>query len=353
MNNRIEKLRAKLVEENIDNFLITDPYAIFYLIGKWYDPEERLLILNISREGKVILYLNKLFPAPKFDLEIKSFIDTDNPIKLILEDLKGSVGLDKNMPAKFLLPIMDGHKADYKIASKLIDDLRAVKDEEEIEKMFKASEVNDKAMAMMKEKLKEGLKESEMAEYLLEVYKSMGSNEFSFEPIVAYGANGADPHHSTDDSLPKEGDSIVVDMGCMLDDYASDMTRTFFYKSVPEKSREVYETVLKANLAAIDKVKAGVKLSDVDKAARKVIEDAGYGKYFTHRTGHFIGLETHDAGDVSSANDTLIEAGNIFSIEPGIYLPGQVGVRIEDLVMATEDGCILLNKFPKDLQIIE
>lgn len=353
MNNRINKLVEKLKENSINNILITDTYAIFYLIGKWYEPEERLVLLNVSSKGDVILYVNKLFPTEEFGPVLKWYSDTDDPLKLIINDIEGTVGIDKNLPAKFLLPIIDKVRAKFILASDLVDDLRAVKDKEEINKMIKASQVNDMAMKMISEKLREGLAENEMAKFLKSVYESLGSDEFSFEPIVAYGANGANPHHSTDESLPKEGDSIVVDMGCILDDYCSDMTRTFFYKSVSDRDKEVYLTVLAANLAGIAAVKPGRKVSEVDKAARDVIEKAGYGKYFTHRTGHFIGLETHEKGDVSSTNDKLMEVGNIFSVEPGIYLPGEVGVRIEDLVLVTEDGCKVLNSYNKELTIIK
>ena len=353
MNNRIERLINKLKENNINNILITDTYAIYYFCKKWYHPEERLVMLNVSSDGRVILYVNKLFPTEEFGPILKWYQDTDDPLSLVLEDIKGNVGVDKNLCAKFLLPLMERSDCKFILASDLIDDLRAIKDEEEINKMIKSSQVNDMAMKMMKDKLKEGISEKDMALFLKESYKALGSSEFSFDPIVAYGANGADPHHTTDESLTKDGDSIVVDMGCILDDYCSDMTRTFFYKSVSPKAKEVYNTVLAANLAGIAAVKAGRPVSDVDKAARDVIEKAGYGKYFTHRTGHFIGLETHEKGDVSFTNDRLMEVGNIFSVEPGIYLPGEIGVRIEDLVLVTEDGCKVLNSYDKDLTVIK
>ena len=131
------------------------------------------------------------------------------------------------------------------------------------------------------------------------------------------------------------------------------MTRTAFYKSVSEKGREVFEIVKEANLRAIAAVKPGVRFCDIDAAARDYITEKGYGKYFTHRTGHSIGIECHDYGDVSSVNTMPVEEGMIFSIEPGIYLPGEVGVRIEDLVLVTADGCEVLNKYPKDLLIIK
>ncbi|WP_074010971.1 M24 family metallopeptidase [Romboutsia timonensis] len=172
-------------------------------------------------------------------------------------------------------------------------------------------------------------------------------------PIIAYGANGADPHAHCGSAKLKEGDCVILDIGCIKDNYCSDMTRTVFYKSAPEKAKEVFNIVLEANKRAIAMVKPGVRFCDIDNAAREYITEKGYGKYFTHRTGHSIGIETHDMGDVSSINTDILKPGMIFSVEPGIYLPGEFGVRIEDLVLVTEDGHELLNKYNKELNIIK
>ena len=163
----------------------------------------------------------------------------------------------------------------------------------------------------------------------------------------------ADPHHEMNESKVKKGDSIVIDIGCKMNSYCSDMTRTVFYKTVSDHSLEVYNIVKEANKRGIDKVKAGVRFCDIDAAARDYITEKGYGKYFTHRLGHSIGIEVHDFGDVSASNTDKVQIGQIFSIEPGIYLPGDVGVRIEDLVIVTKDGCEVLNHYTKDLIIVE
>ena len=142
-------------------------------------------------------------------------------------------------------------------------------------------------------------------------------------------------------------------MGCKVNGYCSDMTRTFVYKTVTDKNREIYELVKKANASAIAKIRPGVPLCELDKTARDIITEAGYGPYFNHRLGHFIGLDEHEYGDVSLSNETKAVPGMIFSIEPGIYLPGETGVRIEDLVLVTEDGVEVLNHYTKELTVIE
>lgn len=350
----INKLYEKLKETDLDTLLITDGVAIDYLTGIEIDPGERMYVLVI-KDNSAKLLLSKLFNVDgnKY-VEPIYFLDTDDYVGMLKNEIKDSkkIGVDKFMDARFLLPIMD-EKKEFVVASNLIDDIRAIKDAEEVKLMAEASRLNDLAMGRMEELLKEDYTEMEMRELLLKTYKDLGSEGFSFEPIVGYGKGSWDPHHVTDDSKKKVEDSIVVDIGCIKDGYCSDMTRTFFYKEASEEAKKIYETVKLANETAIKKVAPGVKLKDVDRAARKIIEDAGYGEYFTHRTGHFIGREVHEAGDVSQNNENICRVGNIFSIEPGIYVPGVCGVRIEDLVVVTEDGCQVLNKYPKDFKIIK
>ncbi|MBP2025807.1 M24 family metallopeptidase [Peptoniphilus stercorisuis] len=352
---RLEKVLEKMKEDNLDQLLLCDPSSIFYLTNKWIYPGERMHILSIVSNGDVKFFVNKLFPIEEdLGVEIVWLDDTDEQIKILSDYvIPRFVGVDKDLSAKFLIPIMNVvDDADFIVGSYIIDNLRAIKDEDEIVNMKKSSSLNDKAMEKMKDKLSLDLSEKEMGRFLADTYEELGASGFSFDPIIAYGKNASNPHHENDDSKKEIGDSIVVDMGCRYLDYCSDMTRTFFYKEVSDEDKKVYDTVLLANLKAIEKIKPGELLSNIDKAARDVIEEAGYGEYFTHRTGHFIGLETHDKGDVSSANHNICEVGNIFSIEPGIYIPGGVGVRIEDLVLVTEDGCEILNSYPKELQII-
>ena len=195
--------------------------------------------------------------------------------------------------------------------------------------------------------------EREVSNQIKEIYQRLGADDLSFPPSVCFGANAAIGHYRCGDVALKRGDCILLDVGCRKDSYCADMTRTFFCGEVSdEEHRRVYELVLQANRAAEAVIKPGVRFCDIDAAARNVIEDAGYGDKFTHRLGHFIGIEVHDFGDVSGANQETARPGNIFSIEPGIYLEGNVGVRIEDLVLVTGDGCEILNSYSKELEIV-
>ncbi|WP_027623054.1 M24 family metallopeptidase [Clostridium lundense] len=354
---RIETVLKKMKERDIPQMIIADPASIFYLTGKWIHPGERLLALYLNINGNNKLFINELFPVYE-DLGIEKiwFNDTDDGVKIISTyiDNNKAIGIDKNWPARFLLRFMELKAASAFVnGSVIVDRIRMCKDEEERDLMRKASALNDAAMGRVIKKISESHSEKKMTSVLASIYEELGAEGFSFPPIIAYGANGADPHHESDNSLVKPGDNIILDIGCKYKSYCSDMTRTVFYKYASDKGKEIYNIVLEANKKAIDAVKPGVRFCDIDKAAREHIEKHGYGKYFTHRTGHSIGIEVHDLGDVSSANTDTVQPGMIFSIEPGIYLPGEVGVRIEDLVLVTDDGCEVLNKYDKELTIIE
>ena len=219
--------------------------------------------------------------------------------------------------------------------------------------MREAGAANDKIMERLIPYVNKGLTEKELEKIVRDMYAETGHSGVSFDPITAYGKSGADPHHVTDETKGKRGDSVVLDIGGILNDYCSDMTRTVFLGEVSEKGREIYEIVKEAERRGIEAAKPGNRMCDVDNACRDYITEMGYGPYFTHRTGHSIGMEDHEFGDVSSVNTDIIKPGQCFSVEPGIYLMDEgIGVRIEDIVLITEDGCEVLNNFTKDLIVV-
>lgn len=354
---RLDKILQGMKKDNISQMVISDPAAIFYITGKWIEPGQRLLALYLNINGDHKIFINELFPV-KEDLGIEKiwFSDTDDGVKIISKYVEKDkvMGIDKNWSSKFLLRLMElGGGSKFVNGSYIIDRIRMCKDEEERDLMREASRVNDLAMGKLQELLPQELTENEMVEKLRDIYSENGAQKFSFDPIIVYGAKASDPHGAPGDATVKPGDSVVIDIGCVKDYYCSDMTRTVFYKEVSDKFREIYNIVLEANKKAIALVKPGVRFCDIDAAARDHIEAAGYGEYFTHRTGHSIGTETHEFGDVSSVNTDEVKPGMIFSVEPGIYLPGEMGVRIEDLVLVTKDGHEILNKHDKELTIIK
>ena len=355
---RVERVLQKLREMNVDQMVITDPMAIFYLTGRMVWAGERFLAMMIGQDTKPVIFLNELFNVTEdLGLEQVYYTDTD-PVMPLFDGRIGEgavLGVDKAMEARFLLPLISSGKASRVVNSSIaVDRTRAIKDAAEIASMKKASKANDLALAEFKKLLHEGVTEKEVAAQTMAIYKSFGATGYSFPPIVSFGINSTDPHHMPDDTPLKEGDLVLFDVGCVVEDYCSDMTRTYFYKKEPNADqRRVYELVLRANMEAEAMLKPGIVIADIDKKARDIITEGGFGKFFTHRLGHFIGLQDHEFGDVSQANHSLTEAGNIFSIEPGIYDPATAGVRIEDLVLITEDGYENLNTLPKELEVIE
>ncbi|GIM29055.1 proline dipeptidase [Clostridium polyendosporum] len=355
--NRLERVLTEMEKQGLTQMLISSPSAVFYLTGKWIEPGERMLTFYINISGDKKLIINELFPInEKFDFDLIRYSDTEDPVKRLCEfvDHSKPLGIDKNWPSHFLIRLMEKKGVSVFVnGSYIIDRIRMIKDSEEIKLMKKASSINDKVMEEIVNEFSSNRSEKEMCTILRDLYESKGTQGFSFYPIIAYGANAADPHHDSGNSLVKDGDSIIIDMGCRNKYYCSDMTRTFFFGEPSKEAERVYNIVYEANLNAISKIKPGTRFCDIDRAARAVIEGYNYGKYFTHRTGHSIGIEVHDFGDVSSINEETVQPGMIFSIEPGIYLPGSVGVRIEDLVLVTENGCEVLNKYSKELRIFK
>lgn len=358
MNLRINKVLKEMVDRGIDHLIISDPSSIDYLIGYKNNPGERMYVLLLTLDGHHTIFLNNLFYLDQeLDVEIVWYNDTDNYVSILADYLKNAncVGVDKFWNAKFLLPLMSlaNEETCFELGSICVDYVRMKKDEDEQELMIKASQINDAAIDQMIELCATGkYSEKEVAAKLADIYRTLGSDEHSFLPIVAYGRNCADTHHMGDDTMLKPGDSIIIDMGCLYKGYCSDMTRTVFYKEVSEEQRRVYELVRKANEAAEAMIKPGVRLCDIDKCARDIIKEGGFVAEFNHRLGHFIGRDVHEYGDVSANFDMEVEEGMVFSIEPGVYIHNHFGVRVEDLVLVTKDGCKVLNSYSKDLRVI-
>lgn len=355
---RLNKVLSQMQLRGLDHLIISDPSSIDYLIGYQNHPGERMFVLLLSLDGNHTLFMNRLFYLDQdLDLDIVWYSDTDDYISLLVDSLvqANCIGVDKMWEAKFLLPLMEKcpDKCHFELGSICVDYVRMIKDEEERQLMRESSRLNDQAIDQVIQLCAKGhLTEVQVSEQVAGIFQKLGCSGNSFSPIVAYGANGADGHHEGDETLLKPGDSIVIDMGGLYQGYCSDMTRTVFYKEVSDKQKEVYELVRKANEAAEAMIKPGVKLCDIDKTARDIISEAGYGENFNHRLGHFIGRDVHEYGDVSAAFDLEVEEGMTFSIEPGIYIQGEFGVRIEDIVLVTKDGCEVLNSYTKDLLVI-
>jgi Xaa-Pro aminopeptidase len=244
-------------------------------------------------------------------------------------------------------------KLNIDMVSLNIESLKMIKDEVEIERIRKACSIADKCYKHILKFIKVGMKEIDVRNEMLRYMLALGASKESFDIIVASGKRGAMPHGVASDKKIKAGDFVTLDFGCINDYYCSDMTRTFVMGEPSKEMKEIYDVVLEAQLKGIDAVKPGVKAKDIDFACRDFIDKMGYGDYFTHSTGHGLGILVHDSLAISPRSETILKEGMVFTIEPGIYIEGLGGVRIEDDVVVTKDGCEILTKSSKKLYKIK
>ncbi|RAO99705.1 proline dipeptidase [Petrotoga sp. 9PW.55.5.1] len=353
---RIESLIDLMQKNHIYQAIITSTSSIYYFLQEWIEPGERLIALFINISGKVKLITNEINRIQNLHEDyLLKYSDSENPIKILTSFIKSDekVGIDEKWNAGFLLDLIkEINTTNLENISPLISNLRMIKDSEEIRLMKASSLINDNAMEKVIEIVSEMLPEKYLAKAIKNIFEKEGADEVSFNPIIGYGKNSSDPHHLPDNSKVKDGDPVLIDIGCIKNYYCSDMTRTVFFGKPTEKMKDIYQIVLDANLQAIEHVKPGVMASEVDSIARNFIKNKGYGDFFKHRLGHGVGLEIHEPPYISFNSKTTLKPGMIFSIEPGIYIPKIGGVRIEDLVLVTENGFEVLNKYPKDFIVI-
>ena len=369
---RLARLQGLLAEADLWGAVVTSPANVYYLTGVWLQSGERVSAVVVPAVGKPRWVVHRMFAAEVGDAAMQTdfWQDGDNPYDLIVTVLgfvaeQGRIGVDGAWESRHLLSLTQAMEAVNQekvgtiehetvlcpvLADSWLSELRLCKDDEELGYLQKASYLADQVVREMWLRLPRLQNEAEVARELTQLWQDFGAQGMSFPPIVAAGSNGAAPHHEPDDSVLLPGSSVIVDTGGIYHHYVSDITRTFLLGEPDELLQEVYETVLSANLAGIAAVKPGVTLAEVDWAARQVIVQAGYGLYFTHRTGHGAGLDIHEPPYVVAGNDQVLQPGMVMSVEPGIYLPGKFGVRIEDLVVVTESGVQVLNHAPKQLR---
>jgi len=352
---RMQIAQSKMQEGDVDYVFLTPDSNMFYVSGYEGEIHERHFFLVIS-QNQSFFFVPDLYEKQVRDNtwieDIRTWSDSEKPRKKLREKLNSpdsdKMLVSEEMQARFLLDIRKIFSdADFGLAGEVFEQLRITKSSEEVERIKESSKIADEVIEDLREMNEEvvGKTEEELAEVIKEKMSEKGGEEPSFSPTASSGPNGAKPHYSYGEKIIREREPVVLDFGCYKDHYPSDQTRTLVFGGEPsEKFKEVHETVRKAQQKAVEKVKPGVKAKEVDKTARKVIEEAGYGGEFIHRTGHGVGLELHEPPYINQENNQELEEGMVFSVEPGIYIEGEFGVRIEDLVVVTEDGCKHLNE---------
>ncbi|OBF11749.1 Xaa-Pro peptidase family protein [Mycobacterium sp. ACS4331] len=359
---RLRAAAAAAAEAGLTGLIITPGYDLRYLVGSRAQTFERLTALVIPAAGAPTIVVPRLELASlresavvELGITVTDWVDGEDPYDLVVAALgDGSVAtaVTDSMPALHLLPLSDRLGRTPVLATEVLRSLRMVKDPAEIDALRKAGAAIDRVHALVPQLLVPGRTEAEVAADIEAAILAEGHSEAAFI-IVGSGPHGADPHHEHSDRELRAGDVVVVDIGGPYDPgYNSDSTRTY---SLGEPSAEVaqhYSVLQRAQQVAVDAVRPGVTAEQVDAAARDVLAEAGLAEYFVHRTGHGIGLSVHEEPYIVAGNDLPLRPGMAFSVEPGIYFPGQWGARIEDIVIVTEDGAEPVNTRPHDLIVV-
>ncbi|MBS4199967.1 aminopeptidase P family protein [Bacillus sp. FJAT-49732] len=361
MNERLTKLANWLKKEEIDAVFITSPDNVFYLSGFQSDPHERLLGLAVFQEKEPFLICPKMEvnDAKKsgWNFEIIGYSDTERPWDFVEDRVKARINKVQRWAVEKehlnveryeeLLSRFNG--ASFHSAEAILHQLRMIKDNNEISILRKACELADFAVQVGVNEIKEGKTELDIIAAIEYEVKKKGVSGMSFDTMVLTGANAASPHGTPGETKIRKGDFVLFDLGVIYEGYCSDITRTIAYGDINDVQEKIYQTVLKAEETAVNATKPGVLAKDLDSIAREIIHQAGYGDYFPHRLGHGLGISVHEYPSMTATNELELKPGMVFTIEPGIYVPGVAGVRIEDDVLVTESGVEVLTKFPKTL----
>jgi Xaa-Pro dipeptidase len=356
LTTRMANLRARMAETQTDLVVIGPSSHMLYLADLSPHGDERPVMLMVSPgfAGFLMPALNVDSARQHTDLPFFPWADADGP-DAALKDLLDATGvprispsivLDETMRADFALLVLDALPgAHRRFTQDTVGYLRSRKDETEYQRLKAAHLLNDRAVTAAFAALKEGMTEIAVAEFISNFYKANGATtEFC---SICFGPNGAFPHHHTGSTQLKPGDAVLIDTGCRLDGYPSDMTRMGYFGSKPAGYDEIHAVVDRAVEAALAAAKPGAKASTVDKAARDVITEAGYGPNFLHRTGHGLGIDIHETPYITATSETVLDEGMVFSIEPGIYLQDRFGLRLEEIVILRNGKAEIFSEMPR------
>ena len=361
---RLHAAQKAAADKGIDLLLIGTGPDFAYLTGSWVSSHERLTVLVVPQQGNAWIAAPntditdiKAAPVGELDVELRGWNDGEDPYKLALHgagDGLGKVALGQSLTADHVLRFQDLlPRASYELATYALAELFTRKDEAEIAELRKAGRAIDAVHAQVPQLLQAGRTEAEVAHELEKlILREHSVIDFV---IVGSGPNGANPHHSFSDRVLAEGEPVVVDIGGTLPSgYHSDCTRTYVVggdiSKAPQDFQDAYAVLADAQAAGRAAAHPGSTAADIDAIVRQAISAAGWGDYFVHRTGHGIGLSTHEEPFIMEGNDLDLEEGMAFSIEPGIYLEGKWGMRLEDIVVLTNDGYESLNQAPRDVR---
>jgi Xaa-Pro aminopeptidase len=341
VNDRVDRLRS-LIEEPL---LVTNPKNVVYLAG--FESSNAALLVDQER---VRLFTDFRYIEAARAVEGVEVVQTKRGvISALAEQLSGSIGFEATNVVYSDFQTLEGGGLDLVPHGGLVESLRAIKEESELEIIRHACTITDRVFERLTEVKFVGRTEREVSWDLTRLFHEEGGEGLAFESIVGAGPTGARPHARASDRTIGSGELVVIDAGCTIEGYASDYTRTFATGPLDGEAKEAYEVVLAAQLAGLAAIHADMPAIDADQAARRVIEDSPFAGLFGHGLGHGLGLDVHELPRISTDTDDVLAPRNVVTVEPGVYLPGKFGVRIEDDVVVTQDGIENLTGFRKDL----
>lgn len=359
---KLNELTTWLTQQDISLAYLTNPDSIAYFTGFESEPHERILALFVPANGEPFLFTPALDVKEAehsgFLYDVVGYLDSESPFKKIKHEILARYGAPKQMALEKgaltldrfeqLTALFDTTAFEFDLTPQ-IQAMQLVKTENEIEKLKVAGSWADVAFEIGFQAINEGISEQEIVAEIEYQLKKQGISHMSFDTLVLAGDNAANPHGTPGARKIAPNELVLFDLGVIANGYCSDATRTVSFKEPTALQAKIHAIVLEAQLAAQKAVRPGIKASQLDQIARDVIEDYGYGDYFNHRLGHGIGASVHEYPSLVAGNDLVIEEGMCFSLEPGIYIPNEVGVRIEDCVYVTQDGCHSFTKTSKEL----
>lgn len=362
-DNKVRRLSHRLKEEGLNAMIVGPSSDLEYLAGLHFHPDERFKALFALDDGSSFYIMPELYyeeAREGLGPEAEIYVWSDSQGFLAaLEQAKSeygmedvTIGVNDGVRAVDLLDISTRMNAKFTNGSGILEQMRLLKTAEEADCLRKAAEIADRVMGETIRYIRPGLTERDIKKKIEELFIEHGGEGLSFDPIVASGPNTSRPHYNKDGRVIEEKDVIILDMGCRYKGFCSDISRTVFVGEPTEEQRKIFDIVVDANTRGELCARPGATAEQVDAAARNVIKAAGYGEYFLNRTGHGVGMAVHEGPYIKGGNSQVLEAGMVFSVEPGIYIAGKYGMRVENIVLVTEAGREVLNRYTKEIIII-
>ena len=363
MKTKVDELQEYMITHDIDLVYQDDPTSVAYFTNFESNPHERIVAYVVTQQDHFLFVPSLEESEARQQSNVKavySYTDDENPWVIIQEEAEklnkqiNHIAIDEeNLTVERYINLQNYFQTkNFTNINTFISQMRLIKSDEEIEKMLVAGQLADEALEIGRKLLKEGITEQEVAAQIDMEMKKRGASEMSFSTLVLFGDHAASPHGNTGNRKLQKNELVLFDLGVIIDGYASDVTRMVAFGEPDERATELYAIVRKAQEKAQAAAKPGMRAGQLDQIARQVIEDAGYGEYFNHRLGHGIGKTAHEFPSINDASDVILEEGMCFSIEPGIYIENDIGIRVEDCVYVTKEASLPFTKTSKDLHII-